>query len=202
MTKNKHQLLIFEQLSRQLRTKLLLVWIFLLGLLIVNLIVPFLGSFVIGLWITIPLVLLWWAYYAFVVPRAWIEVKGKHLLVKLPMQEIRISYGRIDNIIATKMSEHFGFDELSGREQAILAPYFKQTCAMMKLTSAPPKLNKKSLPWYFFTPHDKGILLIVPNWMALSRQIETARTRWQEKRGINRRNEDETRSLAARILDL
>ncbi|MEM7335892.1 MAG: hypothetical protein AAF490_27690 [Chloroflexota bacterium] len=202
MTKNKHPLLIYEQLSQRFRTKLLLVWIFLLGVLIINLIVPFLGLFVVALWVSIPAVMLWWGYYAFVVPKAWIEVKGKHLLVKLPMQEIRISYGRIDNIIATKMSEHFGFDELNGREQAILAPYFKQTCALMKLTSIPAKLNKKNAPWYFFSPHHKGVLLIVPNWMRLSRQIETARTKWQERQGINVRNEDETRSLAARILDL
>lgn len=53
-----------------------------------------------------------------------------------------------------------------------------------------------------FSPHGKGLLLIVSDRMKLSRQIEGARTTWQEKRGINGRNDDDTRSLVARILDL
>lgn len=200
---NRYPLLIYRRLSRQMGRRLSLLWLVMLAVGLADIFwQPFLGNAWFILWLLLPFVIGWWGYYAFMVRRAWVGADEKAIVLQLPMRQVRVSYGRIRTITSTRPNEQYSLKELNGREKAMIKPYFGQTCLALNLNSLPEKLNGRFLPRILFTPRDKGILLIVPDWMKLSREMDDARTRWREQKGLTAQATEDNRSLAAKILDL
>lgn len=200
----KFKLRIFDVLSRRLRNKLLLLWVLLLAAAVYDLFQPFLGSLWFILWLVIPVVLVLWIYYAFVVPRAWLAVTPDYLLLRVPFRQVKISYGRVAAVTATQLAQHYSLKELNGRERVLAKPFFNQTCALIELSSFPPAMKRRHLwfPRIFFSTGRPGLLLVVDDWMALSRDVTSARDRWRDKKAPKKGPDDQDgRSLAAKILD-
>lgn len=200
----KHRLLIYDVLSRRLRFKLLALWLALVVVGLVDLFYrPILGAFWYVLWLVVLLVILFWVYYTFFLPRAWLVITPESLLLQTPAGEVRISYGRIDNITSSHMAQHYSLKELKRRDRVLAKPHFKQTCALLEMNSIPDALEKKrnQLPRILFSKRRKGLLLLVEDWIQLSRDVEVARANWRDTRKAKRDDDDDSRTLAARILE-
>jgi hypothetical protein len=198
----KHKLLLYDQMSRRMRGKLLWLGLTLLVLAVVDLIRPFLGPTFYLLWLVIGLVALLWVYYSILLRRTGVFVGPSYLLLRSPLRDVKISYGRIDTVTSTQMSQHFTLKELKAREHSLIKPIFDATCSFVSLTSWPKTLTQRTLwfPRLLFGARREGLLLVTPSWMQLNRDIEEARSKWRESR--QQKNKKDGRSLAAQILDL
>lgn len=201
----EHRLLLFEAMSRRMQSRLLLLGLALLAVGLLDLFYqPIFGDFWFLVWIALALVVGWWVYYAVRVRRAAVEVHPQFILLSLPAQQIKISYARISNVVSSQIAQHYEWNELSGREQAWVKSFFKLSCPFVQLLGYPEALEednrKRAWPKTLFSQRQPGLLLAVDDWLALVRDIETARQRWREAKGLA--DQEDKRSLAARILDL
>ncbi|MCP5100415.1 MAG: hypothetical protein GY943_33110 [Chloroflexi bacterium] len=201
----KYKLLIYDVMSRRVRWKLLAFWLFLVFIGIYDLVSGILGSYWFILWLIIPIIILFWVYYTFVLPRAWVIVTPSYFLLKSRAQEVKVGYGRIDNVTSTQLVQHYSLKNLKGQDKVLAKPHFKRTCTFIEFTTMPKVLekHKNKFPCILFSPKRPGLLLVVDDWMTLNREIESARHKWRQKKGLNRKiTGTETRTLAAQILDL
>lgn len=198
----KHKLLLYDQMSRRMRGKLLWLGLTLLVLAVVDLLRPFLGTYFYLLWLVVGLVAVLWVYYSILVRRAGVVVASNYLLLQGPLRGVKISYGRISGVTSTQMAQHFEFDALKGRERSLVQPFFGTACTFVGLNSWPKTLSQRSLwfPRLLFGVRREGLLLASPNWMQLNRDIEEARRKWHDAR--QQKGKKDGRSLAAQILDL
>lgn len=84
----------------------------------------------------------------------------------------------------------------------MVEPLYQYTCGFVELYSYPKKLStkkRKRFPKFLFSPRRLGLLLVVDDWMKLSRDVEIARQKWRETHKGGEK--EDTRTLAARILD-
>jgi len=198
----KHKLLLYDQMSRRMRGRLLWLGLTLLVLAVVDLLRPFLGSTFYLLWLVVGLVVLLWLYYGILVRRAGVVVTPSYLLLQGPLRGVKISYGRISAVTSTQMAQHYDFDALKGRERRLVQPFFGTACTFVGLNSWPKMLNQRTawFPRLLFGVRREGLLLASPNWMQLNRDIEEARRKWHDAR--QQKGKKDGRSLAAQILDL
>ena len=198
----KHKLLLYDQMSRRMRGKLLWLGLVLLVLAVVDLIRPFLGEYWYLLWLVLGIVAVLWVYYSIFLRRAGVVVTPGYLLVRGPFKQVKISYGRIETVTSTQMSQHFNYKELKARERSLVQPFFGVACSFVSLNSWPKTLKQRTLwfPRLLFGVRREGLLLASPNWMQLNRDIEEARRKWHDAR--QQKTKKDGRSLAAQILDL
>ncbi|RMG95264.1 MAG: hypothetical protein D6706_12475 [Chloroflexi bacterium] len=85
-------------------------------------------------------------------------------------------------------------------ERAVLRPYQHRVCLFVEFSSLPKGYGRYRLwfPRILFGTARPGLLLIVDDWMQLSRDIEVARTQWREER-LNKQRHD-SRSPAAHFI--
>ncbi|GIK59032.1 MAG: hypothetical protein HND44_07775 [Chloroflexi bacterium] len=198
----KHRLLLYEFSSRRVRGKLLLLWLLLLALALYDrFITEVLGDFWFVVWLMIPVLVALWVYYAYLVRRAALIVTPQYVLLQGPLTAVKISYGRIASITSTHMAQHHDPQSLKMGDHFRVDPLYEYTCGFIEFISVPPglKKNRRHFSRFLFSPQRPGLLLVVDDWMKLSRDLEVARQKWQEAHGIGKK--EDTRSLAARILD-
>ncbi len=162
---------------------------------------PILGDFWFLIWIALAVVAALWVYYAFIMRRAGLFLYPSHFILRGPSKSVKVSYGRIHSITTTQPAQHFQLSELNRQERTLVKPYYKQTCVFVGLSSFPKSLKNRNrwFPRSLFGFRERGILLIVADWLTLSRNLEDARQRWREAKGLQ--DQEDKRSLAARILD-
>jgi hypothetical protein len=138
-------------------------------------------------WIIMLVVGLIWTYYAILAPRASIQLHSNFIRLQGPFIGKNISYGRIYAVTPAHMSQHYAEDRLSRGEKAIVKPFLHTTCVFIELQNFPSSFKRRKLwfPRYLFGTNRKGILCCVEDWMALSRQIESARTGRQARNDPN-----------------
>ncbi len=119
----KHKLLLYDQMSRRMRGRLLWLGLTLLVLAVVDLLRPFLGPTFYLLWLVVGLVVLLWLYYGILVRRAGVVVTPSYLLLQGPLRGVKISYGRISAVTSTQMAQHYDFDALKGGERRLVQPF-------------------------------------------------------------------------------
>jgi hypothetical protein len=198
----KYRLLLYEQMSKRMRGKLLFLAIVLFVLAMADLLWrPFMGDAWFLLWLAWLLVVLWWGYYAFAVRRAGLIVYDNYLVLQGPLRAVKISYGRVHSITSTHMSQHYDLNKLKGRDKALAAPLYQYTCAFIEMRSYPKELKEKRKQFarLLFSPRRPGLLLVVDDWMKLSQDVDTRRVRWHDAR--RGKTKEDNRSLAAKILD-
>ena len=98
----KHKLLLYDQMSRRMRGKLLWLGLALLVLAVVDLLRPFLGTYWYLVWLVLGVVAMLWIYYSILLRRAGVVVTPGYLLLRGPFKQVKISYGRIQPSLPRK----------------------------------------------------------------------------------------------------
>ena len=199
---SKFKLLIYQELSRRMRGKLLWSGAILVALGVYDLFVqPVFGNAWYAVWAAAAAAGLLWLYYGLLVRRTALYVRPDSLILRGPLRKVKISYGRIDTATTTKMAKHFPREELKGQEWAMVEPFHHLTCIFVEMNSFPRAFTRRRLwfPRILFSPVRPGLLIVVEDWMNLSRAIDKARNEWHEKR--RGEQQGDKRSPAAQILD-
>jgi hypothetical protein len=193
--------MIYEITSKRLRNKVLLLLLILFGIGAYDLYSPILADDLwFYFWIVILMVFLLWIYYAFIVPRASVQMRPKSLRLKGPLIAFNISYARIHSVTSAQMSQHFPFDALKEREKDVLEPLYNRTCVFIELSSYPGPFRWRHLwfPKFLFGTSRPGLVCVTKDWLTLSRDVEAYRSERYER--VYNADRGEARSLAAKVL--
>ncbi len=198
-----HKLLVYQWLSRRYRGLFLLLWLLLLLLAVYDFnIRPLFDDALWPLvWVAWGASFILWLYYVLLLRRASVEIQPRVLLLRGPLRTMKISYGRITSVTSTQLISHHNPDQHKGTTRTLIKEIGGQTCLHLSLHNFPKQYQSRRF-WYsplLFSEVNPGLLLVVEDWMALSRQLEVARAEWHQTNKLRRHGDK--RSLAARVLD-
>ena len=135
--------------------------------------------------ISIELMLLAAAIIAFIVTfvffvaryLAYVQPYQKYLKLQTPFLRMNISYRRMRGVRPVLVQQIFPKEEISRSQRNSLESYYGKTALVLEMRSFPidESLLKLLLPSSMFTTQFKGLVLIVPDWMKLSTEIDTLR---------------------------
>jgi hypothetical protein len=118
--------------------------------------------------------------YTLLGPRlAYVQCRPTHLRINTPFFRLAISYSRV------RATRPVPFDPSSVRwsERRLVAPFRGQTVVALDLYHYPVSRRWLRL-WlneFMLADNFLGLLLLVPDWMALSRDIAASRSQWQTR---------------------
>ncbi len=196
----QHRLLIFNQIGKSKKTKLALLALVLLAIGLYDQFTEFLGDYWLAWWAAFLLIVTLWVYFAIMMRRASIQVRSKFLRLQGPIIGYNISYGRIHSVTSGKMEQHYKIEDLKKSERVMSQPFLGHTCLFIELSSYPKSFRWRKLwfPRILFGTARRGLICYVEDWMALSRDIESARS--HRYANIERDRHYESKSLAKIVL--
>jgi hypothetical protein len=114
---------------------------------------------------------------------AHVQARADHLRLATPLFALKISYRRIMSVHPAAIGKLFPVHEASWTERRFLDPYYGETAVVVELSGYP--LSKKFLRLFLgshtFLPHRTGFVLLVPDWMGLSTEIDALQGKWRHQ---------------------
>lgn len=133
--------------------------------------------------------LFYWLWTLVAARMAYVHLRSNHLLVATPLFRFKISYRRIQNTQPVDLARTFPPKQLRRSERQLLGPFYGQTAIGLDLRGWPlsPRTLRFFLSRFFFHPGRSTLILIVPDWMALSQQLASVLDRWRvtQQEGAN-----------------
>jgi hypothetical protein len=111
---------------------------------------------------------------------AYVQPRSDHLRVVTPFLNLKVSYRRVRSVHPSDFQQIFSPHETSWSQRNFLEPFFGMTVVVVELTSYPLKLGllRMFLPRQMFSNGMPGLVLLVPDWMALSTELDTLKGIW------------------------
>ncbi|MCS6908787.1 MAG: hypothetical protein RML93_13030 [Anaerolineales bacterium] len=111
---------------------------------------------------------------------AYVQAHPDHLRLVTPFLQMRISYRRIRSTHPAELDALFPPQRVSAILRSFLAPLYGRTAVVLELNGYPlPKpLLRLFLAPAMFHPHTEGLVLLVPDWIAFSSELDTLRADW------------------------
>ncbi len=119
--------------------------------------------------------LLW--LYTRLLRRAAVLCTPKGMRIRTPLYTIGFSYRRIERVRPVTFATLYPAGEEKAARRRLYAGIWGKTALVVDLNSYPlsPALLRLWLPRYCFLPDGRGLVLIVEDWMGLSRCLDTCR---------------------------
>jgi len=126
----------------------------------------------------------YWARYF-----AYVKVFPNYFKVATPFLRFRISYRRMRSVYPVLVQQLFPKEESSWSERNYLEPFYGKTALVMELKGFPlnPVLLRLFLPAQMFSPRTTGFVIIVPDWMKLSTELDSFHGTWLQRESLRRR---------------
>lgn len=111
---------------------------------------------------------------------AYVQTRQDHVRLVTPFLRTNISYRRIRRFHPTAFQQLFPLGEASWAQSRLLSAFYGTTVIVLELNSYPfPRaLLRFFLAPQMFSPQSTGLVLLVPNWMKFSTELETYRSKW------------------------
>ncbi|RCK74840.1 MAG: hypothetical protein ANABAC_1557 [Anaerolineae bacterium] len=119
-------------------------------------------------------------FFIFLRYAAYVQSRSDHLRFVTPFFQMRISYRRIRSAHPAEINALFPPQHISGSLRSFLEPFYGQTAVVLELNGYPmPKpLLRLFLTPAMFHPQVEGLVLLVPDWIAFSGELDTLRSQW------------------------
>jgi hypothetical protein len=128
------------------------------------------------------------AYAFWARKRSWVQCRQKHLYIQTPFYPIAVSYGRIQDVRPQQFSHIFDPAQEKPARRRWLRPYWGKTVLAVDLSSYPIGQAWLRLWLSPYVLNPPGLVLLVDDWMALSRQIDDFRTARDMRRAQRRQS--------------
>jgi hypothetical protein len=128
--------------------------------------------------------------YAFLARRlSWAQCREGHLRIRTLFYPLAISYGRIKEIRPVNFVQIFEPTKEKSARKRWLRPYWRRTVLVVELSRYP--VSKARLRFwlspYLLLPNKPGLVLLVKDWMTLSRQLHEFHHAWTIERAKRRK---------------
>ena len=134
------------------------------------------------------------ALFAFAARKmSYVQARQDHLRIVTPFLRLKVSYRRIQSARPNEFVKIFSPRSLSWADRRFLEPYFSKTILAIILNDYPlPKpILRLFFPKQFFHPNEKaGLVLVIPDWMALSTEIDSYQGAWRDSHSQRRRGDN------------
>ncbi len=119
---------------------------------------------------------------------AYVQAQNECLRIVTPFLSFRISYKRMRSVRPALTQQLFPPEKASWAQRSYLEPFYGKTALVVELRGfpLPPALLKLFLPDTMFAQTTTGLVLMVPDWMQLSTEIDTFRGAWLQKESFAR----------------
>lgn len=125
--------------------------------------------------------------YTFLARRmAWVQCRQKHLRIQTPFYPLAVSYGRIREVRPQQFAHIFDPAQQKPARRNWLRPYWGKTALVVDLSSYPVSRLWLRLWLSPYVLHEPGLILLVDDWMALSRQLDDFRAAREMRRAKQR----------------
>jgi hypothetical protein len=116
---------------------------------------------------------------------AYVRVYPGYIYIRVPLMGLKIGFQRVRGIKPTLMQQVHPPEKQSWAQRTYLAPFYGKSVLLMELNSFPvsPTLLRLILPRAMFAPETTGLLLLVPDWMLLSTEMDSLFGAWQNTQG-------------------
>jgi len=129
------------------------------------------------------LVSLAFSLFTFLMRRmGYVQAFPTYFVIVTPFLRLKVSYRRVRSIHPGSFQQLFPPAELKWGARNYLAPFFSYTAVVVDLSAYPlnRSLLKLFLPAQMFSPRSTGLVLLVPDWMALSTELDSLRSTSQK----------------------
>ncbi len=119
---------------------------------------------------------------------AWVQCRPNHLRIQTPFYPLVVSYGRFKGVRPQPFARVFSPSGEKAARQHWLRPYWGKTTLVVELSKYPVSKAWLRL-WfspYLLSPDITGFVLLVEDWMTLSRQLDEFRNAWEMRRAKRR----------------
>jgi hypothetical protein len=128
--------------------------------------------------------------YTFLARRmAWAQCRTGHLHIQTPIYPLAVSYTRIKAVRPSTFADVFEPAKEKPGRRNWLRPYWGMTVIVVEVSSLPVSKGWLRL-WfnpYMLAPDVIGFVLLVDDWMTLSRQLDDFRSNWELRRATQRK---------------
>ncbi|NDJ76304.1 MAG: hypothetical protein GYB65_08585 [Chloroflexi bacterium] len=134
-----------------------------------------------------------WLFARLAMHRSYVQCMPDLLLVRTPFRRTLVSYRRIKLAQSAKVSHLYPREKLRSGEKALMRDLLDMTAAEVQVKSwpAPKKRLERYLSKFLFSSRAEAWLFIVPNYSALTRQLDMAmQTKRDADRGVATGYED------------
>ncbi len=114
---------------------------------------------------------------------AYVQAGTSFLKISTPFLTFKVAYRRMRSIHPVLIQQLFPPEELSWSQRTFLEPFYGKTVLVVELRGFPlnPILMRLFLPQAMFSPRSSGLVLIVPDWMKLSMELDSLHGAWLQK---------------------
>lgn len=129
-------------------------------------------------------------FYSLVAHRAaYVQCLPNYVKIRTPFMSVAVSYKRILQVRPVEFYSQLPLAKLKRPQVRLLEPFLGHTTILMELNGFPVSERRLRtwLPWYMFASEVTGFVLVVEDWMALSRQISVFTDHWTARRQARRR---------------
>lgn len=112
--------------------------------------------------------------------RAFVQVRPSYLSIVSPLLQLNISFQRLRSAHPALIQQLFPPKESSWAQRAYLHPFYGKTAVVLELNEYPISkfILRLFLTGEMFSPHNSGFVLLVPDWMTFSTELDTFHGRW------------------------
>lgn len=111
---------------------------------------------------------------------AYVQPRRDHLRLVTPFLRTNVSYRRMQNSKPVVFQQLFPPKEASWAQRRLLEPFYGKTAVVVDLSSYP--LSRGLLRFFLapqmFSPRSKGLVFLVPDWMAFSTELDSMKGAW------------------------
>ncbi len=112
--------------------------------------------------------------------RAYVQVDQNHLSLVTPLIHLNISYLRLRSAHPALIQQLFPANESGWARRSYLRPFYGKTAIVVELNKYPldPVLLRLFFTKEMFSPQNRGFVLLVPDWMRFSTELDTLHGKW------------------------
>ena len=112
--------------------------------------------------------------------RAYVQVNQNHLSLVTPLIRLKISYLRLRSAHPALIQQLFPTNESGWARRSYLRPFYGKTAIVIELKGYPldPVLLRLFFTKEMFSPQNRGFVLLVPDWMRFSTELDTLHGKW------------------------
>jgi hypothetical protein len=122
---------------------------------------------------------------------AYVQAQRKFLKIVTPFLRMKVSYRRMRSVRPMLVQQIFPKDKSRRSQRNFLEPFYGKTALILDLKGFPmnPTLLRLFIPAQMFSPQTTGFVLVVPDWMKLSTELESFRGSWLQAGKARERSE-------------
>lgn len=120
---------------------------------------------------------------------AYTQAHHDHLSIVTPFLNLKIAYRRMLSIHPSLLQQVYPKDSASWSETSFLEPFYGKTVIVVEVRNYPmdPRLLRFFLSRYMFSPLSPGFVLLVPDWIKFSTELDTLHGNWLQSQKVRRR---------------